>query len=152
MDGQTLLATVTGLDAAVSVLDKTNLPAVRVPAEKLLETMRRLRDDAALAFDQLLTHTAVDWPDQGEFELVYILFSITHGHTLMVSTRVPRANPVTPTVSGLWAIAEWQEREAYDLLGILYDGHADLRRLFLEDDWVGHPLRKDYQDDFMLVK
>jgi NADH-quinone oxidoreductase subunit C len=68
----------------------------------------------------------------------------------MVSVFVGREKPVVPSVSSLWMIAEWQEREVYDLFGVLYDNHSDLRRLFLEDDWVGHPLRKDYQDDFML--
>jgi NADH:ubiquinone oxidoreductase subunit C len=67
-----------------------------------------------------------------------------------VVTSVARDNPLVPTVMDIWPIAEWQEREVYDLFGVLYDGHPDLRRLFLEDDWVGFPLRKDYEDDFML--
>ena len=70
----------------------------------------------------------------------------------MISASVPRDNPVLPTVCGVWPIAQWQEREVYDLFGILYEGHPDLRRLFLEDDWVGFPLRKDYKDDHLLVK
>jgi NADH-quinone oxidoreductase subunit C len=68
----------------------------------------------------------------------------------MVSVSVPRANPVAPTVSTIWEIAQWQEREVYDLFGVRYEGHPDLRRLFLDDNWQGHPLRKDYQDDDML--
>ncbi len=67
-----------------------------------------------------------------------------------MTCRVPRGEPVAPTVSALWPIALWQEREAFDLMGVLYDDHPDLRRLFLEDDWVGYPLRKDYKDDYML--
>jgi len=153
MDEQTLLGSVTRLNPAVTLATrKANHPAVQVPVENLYGVLSSLRDDKALAFDQLLTHTAVDWMETGKFELLYVLFSTQHGHTLLVSSEVSRDNPVAPTVSKLWRIAEWQEREVYDLFGVQYDGHQDLRRLFLEDDWVGHPLRKDYRDDFMLVK
>jgi len=85
-------------------------------------------------------------PRQGHFECLYNLYSTTHGHRLLVSVSVPRDNPVLPSVASLWAIAEWQEREVFDLMGVLYEGHPDLRRLFLEDDWQGHPLRKDYHN------
>ena len=85
-------------------------------------------------------------PEQGHFECIYNLYSTTHGHRLLVSVSVPRDNPVVPSVASLWAIAEWQEREVFDLMGVLYDGHPDLRRLFLEDDWQGYPLRKDYHN------
>ena len=78
------------------------------------------------------------------------LHSTIHGHSLFVTVVVPRDDPTVPTVSDVWPTAHWQEREAYDLLGILYDDHPDLRRLFLEDDWQGFPLRKDYHDDDML--
>jgi NADH:ubiquinone oxidoreductase subunit C len=153
MDEETLLGSVTRLSTAVALVErKANHSAVQVPVEKLEGVLRQLRDDEALAFDQLLTHTAVDWMETGRLELLYILFSTQYGHTLLVSSLVSRDNPIAPTASGLWRIAEWQEREVYDLFGVQYDGHQDLRRLFLEDDWVGHPLRKDYTDEFMLVK
>jgi NADH-quinone oxidoreductase subunit C len=141
MDGEALLQTVTGLGSGAERREKTNLPAVSVPLQALLALMGQLRDDPRLAFDLLLDHTAIDWIEQDQFELLY---------TLLVTCRVPRGNPVAPTVSALWPTALWQEREAFDLLGILYDDHPDLRRLFLEDDWVGHPLRKDYKDEYML--
>jgi NADH:ubiquinone oxidoreductase subunit C len=66
--------------------------------------------------------------------------------------KVPRQNPIAPSVHLLWPIAEWQEREVYDLFGVKYAGHPDLRRLFLEDDWKGFPLLKDYKDDFTLER
>lgn len=150
MDGQKLIETILAMESAAQPREKADRPAVQVPIERLLPLMQRLRDDAALAFDMLLDHTAIDWIDRGVFELVYNLYSTTHGHYLMVTTMVPREKPVAPTMSNLWLIAHWQEREAYDLMGIQYDEHPDLRRLFLEDDWQGFPLRKDYKDDHML--
>lgn len=126
------------------------MPAVRAPLEKLLPLLRQLRDHEAFAFDMLLDHTAVDWPEQGRFELLYRLFSLRHGHQVLVCADAPREHPMAPTASGLWASAEFLEREVYDLFGIEYDEHPDLRRVFLEDDWQGHPLRKDYQDPGML--
>ena len=130
----------------------TDRPAVLVPAAALHGLMQTLRDHSDFAFDMLLDHTAIDWLADGEIEAVYQLFSTLHGWYLQVGVRVPRDNPVVPTVCDLWPVAQWQEREAYDLMGVLYDNHPDLRRLFLEDDWQGHPLRKDYKDDDMLER
>jgi len=151
MDEQTLLDKVTALDSAVEKSRVTaNRPAVDVTAEALVGFMETLKNTPDLDFNMLCSHTAVDWIKDEQFQLVYQLYSLVHAHHLQVSVFLPRDNPVVPTVSGIWRIAEWQEREVYDLFGILYDGHPDLRRLFLEDDWEGFPLRKDYKDDFML--
>jgi NADH-quinone oxidoreductase subunit C len=138
------------LDSSAQKREKADRPAVQVPPAALVAFMTRLRDDERLAFDLLMDHTAIDWAAQGRFELVYNLYSTVHGHSLLVTTAVPRDNPVVPTASGVWAIAHWQEREVFDLFGVQYDEHPDLRRLFLEDDWQGYPLRKDYKDDYML--
>ncbi len=140
----------TGIVPGIERREKINRAAVRVPIERLLDVAARLRDDPALAFDMLLDHAAIDWSAESRFELFYHLFSTSHGHALTLTAFVPRDAPVAPTVSRIWPIAEWQEREAYDLMGVLYDGHPDLRRLFLEDDWQGFPLRKDYRDPDML--
>ena len=152
MDSQALLQAIAGLDPAAQERPNTNVPAVRVPVEGLRALMRSLRDDPRLAFDFLMDPTAVDWMADGRFELVYQLYSTLHGHSLVVGTLIDRENPLVPTVCDLWPIAEWQEREVYDLFGIPYDDHPDLRRLFLEDDWTGYPLRKDYQDPNMLQR
>jgi NADH-quinone oxidoreductase subunit C len=152
MGAQELLDIVGGLEPLAESRGGINKPAIRVPAEGLPKFMGALRDRPELAFDLLITHTAVDWIDENRFELVYVLHSTVHGHYLVVTTVVPRDEPIVPTVSGVWPIAEWQEREAYDLFGILYDDHPDLRRVFLEDDWQGFPLRKDYRDEFMLER
>ena len=79
-------------------------------------------------------------------EVVYHLFSYEHRHKFVLKVHLPREGAHVPTVEGTWAVANWHEREAYDLFGIVFDGHSDLRRILLPDDWVGHPLRKDWVD------
>jgi NADH-quinone oxidoreductase subunit C len=150
MDGETLIQTVIALAPGSVRRDKVNRPAVQAPVEGLHALAARLKGDERLGFDLLLDHTAIDWIAENRFELVYHLYSTVHGHHLTLTTSVPRDNPVAPTVGDVWPTAHWQEREVFDLMGVLYDGHADLRRLFLEDDWEGYPLRKDYKDDSML--
>ena len=150
MDSEALLQAVIGLESGLQKRDKSDCPAVQTPADRLLPLMNRLREEPTLAFDMLMDHTAIDWIEQGRFELVYQLYSSVHGHCLMVVTSVPRDNPVAASVCGLWQGAHWLEREVFDLMGVLYDGHPDLRRVFLDDDWTDHPLRKDYKDDYML--
>lgn len=152
MDAQTLLQAVTGACPTVQQRPNTNVPAVHVPLRDLHAVLQRLRDDPHFSFDFLLTHTAIDWIQDNHFELVYQLYSTLHGHSMMVGALIDREFPVAPTASDLWPIAEWQEREVYDLFGIAYDNHPDLRRMFLEDDWTGYPLRKDYQDANMLQR
>ncbi|MEW6750339.1 MAG: NADH-quinone oxidoreductase subunit C [Candidatus Latescibacterota bacterium] len=150
MGGDMLVERLVGLGLGIEARDKADRPAVRVPREQLAAVAERLRQDPELAFDLLLDHTGIDWLAEARFELVYNLYSTQHGHYLTLTVLVPRDDPTVPTVSHVWPIAQWQEREVYDLLGVLYDDHPDLRRLFLEDGWQGFPLRKDYQDDDML--
>lgn len=152
MEQEQLFDLITTLVPDAKPSDKpSDTPAIEIPADKLPQLMQQLREDERLAFDMLMFHTVVDWVKEETFELVYQLFSTRTLQKLRVLVTIPRDNPVVPTVSTIWRIAEWQEREAYDLFGILYDNHPDLRRLLLEDDWQGFPLRKDYQDDFMLT-
>lgn len=150
MTGEDLVLAISRIDARAKPREKCNMPAVTIPAEILSGFMRTMHDDLLLSFDMLCMHTAVDWLSENRFELLYVLYSTKHLHYVTVSTSIPRDKPEASSVSSIWRIAEWQEREAYDLMGILYSGHPDLRRMFLEDDWKGFPLRKDYKDDFML--
>jgi NADH-quinone oxidoreductase subunit C len=150
MDREHLEQTITELEPSVTRVAAADRAAVAAPADTLRRVLTALRNDQRFAFDMLLDHTAVDHLAEGQFELIYNLYSTAHGHSMFVCCRVDRNNPVVPTAEALWPIAHWQEREAYDLFGILYDGHSDLRRVFLEDDWQGHPLRKDYKDPDML--
>ena len=118
---------------------------------------------AILRFEMLHCITAVDYfePDekkaaqvdwQPHLELIYHLSSMTHRHRLVLKLRMPRWKadtpgelPEVPTVSNIWSTAEWHEREVFDLMGVLFVGHPDLRRILCAEDWEGHPLRKDYQ-------
>lgn len=149
MDAE-ILREIIGLEPDAQARADASHPALTVPVDKVHECLKRLRDDARFQFDLLLDHTAIDWPEEQRFELLYLLYSTTGGRYLMIFTSIPRDNPVAPTVSDLWLGAEWQEREVFDMFGIKYDNHPDLRRVFLEDEWEGYPLRKDYQDDYML--
>jgi NADH-quinone oxidoreductase subunit C len=104
-----------------------------------------LRDRADLRFTFLAELTAVDyWPRQPRYEVVFILVSIEHGARLRLKIRVPGDDPRLDTVSTVWPAANWLEREVWDLFGIDFVGHPDLRRLLMPEDWEGHPLRKDY--------
>ena len=150
MDRETLEQTLISIEPRISRRSNADRAAVEVPAEAFFGLLNRLYQDSRFAFDMLLDHTAIDRITEGKFELVYNLYSTSLGHHLMVSCLVDRDKPVVPTVEKIWPIAHWQEREAFDLFGILYDGHSDLRRVFLEDDWQGYPLRKDYKDSDML--
>jgi NADH-quinone oxidoreductase subunit C len=137
---------------ATAYQGNSDCTAVHVPPNDLVNFMTELKDNDDLKFDMLSTHTAVDRIVENAFELFYYLNSLTNQRHLLVSVTIPRDNPIIPTLSGIWKTAEWQEREVYDLFGICYDNHPDLRRVFLEDEWKGFPLRKDYKDDFMLTR
>jgi NADH/F420H2 dehydrogenase subunit C len=120
------------------------VPGAWVPASRLLEVARVLRDDAPFHLDYCSFVSAVDWPEQGSLEVVYHLFSMAARHELLIKVKVPRDDARLPSVTGLWNAANWHERETYDLFGIAFEGHPDLRRIMMTEDWQGHPLRKDY--------
>jgi NADH-quinone oxidoreductase subunit C len=117
-----------------------------VKAERLVEVCRFLKTESGLDFDFLEDLTAVDWPKRNVIEVVYHLVSYKHRHVFKLKVETDRAAPVVPTAVVVWKTANWFEREVYDLFGVTFTGHPDLRRLMLPDDWIGHPLRKDYQE------
>jgi len=140
---------------------------------RIAEVATFLRDEQALDFDQLMCLSGIDWdgldeagkgksvailgydevgrPEtsdrvaEGDLGVIYHLYSHLHQHKFTVRVRVPRDAAEVPTVSHVWPTAAWHEREAWDLVGVRFAGHADLRRILLDDEWEGHPLRKDYQ-------
>jgi NADH/F420H2 dehydrogenase subunit C len=118
-------------------------PGAYVPAARILEICQVLRDDEPFHLDYCSFVSAVDRPPT-DLEVVYHLFSMTAHHEILLKARVPRDAPRLPSVSGLWPGANWHEREAYDLFGVVFDGHPDLRRIMMTEDWQGYPLRKDY--------
>jgi NADH-quinone oxidoreductase subunit C len=119
-------------------------PAVRVSPSAIVLVCEYLKNDPALAFDCLSNQSGVDYPKRNDIEVVYHLVSYRLRHACVLKVSAPRDNPVLPTVAGVWPTAIWQEREIFDLLGIVFEGHPDLRRIMLPEDWVGHPLRKDF--------
>lgn len=121
---------------------------VNVPAEQWHDVALRLRDDPKLHFDYLGLLSAVDYTEKG-FQVVYHLHSLVANRKLVVKVDVPggRENPVLDSVVDVWPTADWHEREAWDMMGISFKGHPDLRRILMPEDWVGHPLRKDYVDE-----
>jgi NADH-quinone oxidoreductase subunit C len=135
-----------------------------VPADKIKDICKTLKTIDQFAFDCLSSLTAVDRKDR--FEVVYHLFSYKHRHSLVLKVVLPRPGAAPSgsaggggdsspsedsahieTLESLWGCANWLEREVYDLFGIQFDNHSDLRRIMLPDDWVGHPLRKDYKEE-----
>ncbi|MGD0094648.1 MAG: NADH-quinone oxidoreductase subunit C [Planctomycetota bacterium] len=116
---------------------------VMVPAAKALEILKFLKEDPELQFDSLMSLAAVD--TGSELWVVYPLHSLKHFHKLLVKAVLPRENPEVESVTSLWGLANFFEREAYDLYGIVFKNHPDLRRLLNPPDWVGWPGRKDYE-------
>lgn len=119
-------------------------PGAWVPGERLLEIARFAAEDPAFRMDYLSFVTGVDQPEAGQIEVIYHLFSLTHRHELLLKVRTDRADSRVDSVTSIWRGADWHEREAYDLLGITFEGHPNLRRIMMTEDWAGHPLRKDY--------
>ena len=117
-------------------------PALYIGADELVAFLTFLRDDAALQLTRMENVTAVDWKDR--FEMVYHLFSPVHMHWLTVKVTLPHDAPVVPSATAVFPGVEFEEREVYDLMGIAFTGHPDLRRVFHVDSFVGHPLRKDF--------
>ncbi len=114
-----------------------------VRSDSLTDVARFLKDTEGLDFDFLNFVTATDFYDH--FEVVYMLSSLEHNHSLMVKVRCyDRENPSLPSVVGLWQGADFQEREIYDLFGIKFEGHPNMKRIFLWEGFEGHPLRKDF--------
>jgi NADH-quinone oxidoreductase subunit C len=119
-------------------------PRIHVNAADWRPIAEFLRREPTLKFDWLACLSGVDYAADGKMAVVYDLWSSDLRHEFAVKVFCPRDNPHVPTVSDLWRAADWHEREAYDMFGIIFDGHPDLRRILMADDWEGFPLRKDY--------
>jgi len=139
--------------AVVETHDHRGDATVVVERGALSELLQFCRASGALAFDVLMDLTAVDYSkfpgreDGPRFEVVYHLYSLTHNHRLRLKVRVDEDDALVPTAVDLWPIADWFEREVWDMFGVRFAGHPDLRRLLMYEEFVGHPLRKDYPID-----
>jgi NADH-quinone oxidoreductase subunit C len=146
MDAPSIIDTLNALVAGATYEPGTSqdCATVYVPAEYLVPTCLALRDTDALRFNVLVEVTAADYfPRDPRFEVVYHLLSVPHRRRLRLKVRAT-ASVGVPTVQGVWLSAGWLEREVWDMFGVVFDGHPDLRRLLMPEDWEGHPQRKDY--------
>ena len=124
---------------------EVNPDSLLVKSEFLFDIAAFLKDEPGLNFNYLVHITAIDYCDY--FELVYHLVSLKHNHSLVIKTRcTDRKTPTIPSVVSLWRGAELQEREIFDLMGINFEGHPNMKRIFLWEGFQGHPLRKDFTD------
>ena len=122
---------------------------IQISSAHILPLMQKLKSDELTGFDYLFCLTCIDRIDK--LEMVYHLLSKKHKHILVVKSVIDNIeNPQTESISHLWKTAEFHEREVYDLFGVIFNNHPDLRRIFLDEDWKGHPLRKNYSDPNMI--
>jgi NADH-quinone oxidoreductase subunit C len=133
-------------DAVVETHSFRGDETVVVKKESIKEICTFLRDDKELDFDYLLDVCGVDYlPREPRFEVVYHLHSIGKKHRLRLKVRLADAEKIDSVVD-IWKTADWVERETYDMYGIEFEGHPELKRIYMDDDWVGYPLRKDYPE------
>jgi NADH-quinone oxidoreductase subunit C len=117
----------------------------QVRRERIVEICTFLRDDPDLRFDLAMDCTGVDYlGEEPRFEVVYHLYSIPKKHRVRIKARVPEEDPVIDSVIPVWVGMDWFEREVYDMYGIVFRGHPNLRRILMYEEFEGHPLRKDY--------
>jgi NADH/F420H2 dehydrogenase subunit C len=143
-------------DAVTETTDVFGIPNVKIAASSLLPICEKLHSDPELGFDYLADVTAIDWsaappsvpPSQGgktdRIEVVYQLTNLASNAKVALRVDLDREKPELDTVTSVWKGADYQEREVYDLMGVVFRGHPDLRRILLPEDWEGYPLRKDY--------
>ncbi|GIX04082.1 MAG: NADH-quinone oxidoreductase subunit C [Planctomycetaceae bacterium] len=150
-----------GAEVVLSCQPQSKDPWIEIAPQAIKHVCLFLRDEPALQFDALNNLCGSDWmetdpkkknPVEPHLEVVYHLYSYTHKHHVKLKLKLPRWRdgvvgrlPQVPSVAEVWPIADWHEREAYDLVGIEFTGHPHLRRILCPEDWVGHPLRKDYE-------
>jgi NADH:ubiquinone oxidoreductase subunit C len=150
MTNEELLACLTGEFSKAEVKLGKQYVEIMVNAADLHETSVQLKKVPALSFDYLFCLSGVDFPES--MQIVYHLESTLHRHVVVMKVNTAdRLDPKVDTVSDVWQTAKYHEREAYDLLGVKFNNHTDLRRLFLDDTW-GFPLRKDYKDEVRIVE
>jgi len=131
-------------DMLVRDQDRVGEVAFYVDRDRLVDAMERLRTAPGLEYQQLMEVAGVDYPDRPErFEVVYMLLSLTRNHRIQVRVTTDEDAPV-PSVTDIWPVAGWLEREVYDLFGVLFEGNRDLRRILTDYGFRGHPLRKDF--------
>jgi len=135
----------TNFPAAVIVPEEPHNDYIQLNADNWYEIARFLKTDKNLLFDSCQCITGVDLGEENDLEVRYNLHSMKHLHKIEIRIAVERKRPSIPSVEQVWRVADWFEREVYDMYGIRFKGHRDLRRMLLPEDWKGWPLRKDYK-------
>ncbi len=131
--------------------DPLNPESLIIPQNSLIDILTTCKVNPKLRFEFLEFITAVDRPPE-TIALVYYLYSYTHSHRLALKVHLDRDNPEIESSTGLWQNADWNEREVYDLYGVIFHSHPDLRRILMPDDWQGYPLRKDFSHPNVVVR
>ena len=129
-------------DAVLETTDVFGILNVKITPSSLLAICEKLRSDPGLAFDYLADVTAIDWQDR--IEVIYQLTNLASNAKVALRVDLDRDKPELDSVTSVWKGADYQEREVFDLMGVVFAGHPDLRRILLPEDWEGYPLRKDY--------
>jgi NADH-quinone oxidoreductase subunit C len=132
------------IDSSATVVPNSTPDTILVSSDKLVEISKELHTNPDTYFDQLSCVTGIDTGTT--MEVIYHLYSIPFNLSLALKVILPRDNPRVPTLSSVWKSANWLERETYDMYGIIFEDHPDLRRILMPADWEGYPLRKDYKE------
>ena len=146
MENQSILEKIKNrfADSILETVEFRGELTVVVKKAKLVEICKFLRDDSDLKFDHLADVSGVDFLERSpRFDISYHMYSIPKNHRLRIKLKIDETETI-PTVTPVWSTANWHEREIFDMFGLKFEGHPDLRRILMADDWVGHPLRKDY--------
>lgn len=130
--------------AIIAAFPADKHPRIHINATDLRSLATFLRNDPRLQFDWLACLTGVDYVATKQMAVIYDLFSLELKHTFALKAYCPREQPSIPSVHNIWSAANWHEREVFDMFGITFPGHPNLTRILCVEDWVGHPLRKDY--------
>ena len=138
------------IEPSATIEDSGEWLNVHYEKEHWKKAAQLLRHTIGLEMDYMFCVTCIDW--KIHLTMVYHFTSTIHRHTIVAKVKLDRLNPTIDTVSDIWRTAEFHEREAYDLFGVVFTGHPDLRRIFLTEEWVGWPLRKDYEDPINMIK
>ncbi|HZY81428.1 MAG TPA: NADH-quinone oxidoreductase subunit C [Cyclobacteriaceae bacterium] len=134
-------------DPSAAVVPNSTPQTIAVDPKKLITVAENLLRSSQTYFDQLSCVTGIDNGVEAKtMEVIYHLYSIPYNFSVALKVILPRENPVVPTLSSVWKSANWMERETFDMYGIVFEGHPDLRRILMPADWDGYPLRKDYKE------
>lgn len=141
------LSIISGIDNTAALVANTTPQTIIVSSSRLTDVCRELHTNPQTYFDQLSCVTGIDnGPEAKTMEVIYHLYSIPNNVSLALKVVLSRDTLIVPTLSSIWKSANWLERETYDMYGILFEGHPDLRRILMPADWEGYPLRKDYSE------